>query len=237
MRRFRPPSWAWLATLVCGGVFLAAGAWQLRRGAEKAELLQSVRSAETAAPERFSAPPPARAVPRRITLEGVYDADHVLLLDNQTHAQKPGVRVWTPLRLADGQRVMVDRGWTPLPYERAQPPVNQLPPGMQTVSGLWRGLPEPALKLAGDPCAPASWPRLVQYPDAAALRCVLNGAVADGLLLLDPQWPGGYLREWRAALSAVPPERHYAYAAQWFLFRITLLVLFVKLNLKSHDPE
>jgi cytochrome oxidase assembly protein ShyY1 len=92
------------------------------------------------------------------------------------------------------------------------------------------------LRLGGAGCAagqiPQQWPRLVLYPTAAELQCFYGEPVLAGEVLLAPDLPGGYGRDWRINPPGFPPARHYAYAAQWFAFALTLLVLYLKLNLK-----
>ena len=166
------------------------------------------------------------------TADGAY-VDRQLLLDNQVHGQTPGYQVLTPLRLAGGGLVIVNRGWLPQnPDRRVLPPL-PLPGESMKVRGLWRALPQPALRLKTDNCAAAaSWPRVVEYPTPQDLTCIYGEPVAPGMLLLNPDAPDGYVREWTQAGTSFPPGRNYGYAAQWFAFAATLFVLFVKLNLK-----
>jgi cytochrome oxidase assembly protein ShyY1 len=108
-----------------------------------------------------------------------------------------------------------------------------VPQGEVEVRGLWRALPQPALRLSVDNCpVDAHFPHLVEYPTAEDLSCLVGSPVAPGELLLDPAAADGYVREWSEITPGMPPERHYAYAAQWFAFCATLLVLFVTLNLR-----
>ena len=102
--------------------------------------------------------------------------------------------------------------------------------------GYWRALPEPALRLDIDNCAPGDWPRVVSYPTLEDLECVLEGEVLPGLLLMDATLADGYVREWTMP-NPLPPSRHYGYAAQWFALAATLFFLFFKLNLKHSRRE
>ena len=113
----------------------------------------------------------------------------------------------------------------------ALPEIDFEGPPPQRASGYWRPLPEPGLRLADPGCAAAPFPRVLSFPTLETVRCVLEVPVLPGVLLLDPDQPQGYVREWDHP-NPVPPARHYAYAAQWFAFAATLLFLFVKLNLK-----
>ena len=62
----------------------------------------------------------------------------------------PGYRVWTPLRLADGAWLVVDRGWVAAHPDRRRLPEIAVGAEPREVSGFWRPLPRPGLRLATD---------------------------------------------------------------------------------------
>jgi surfeit locus 1 family protein len=43
------------------------------------------------------------------------------------------------------------------------------------------------------------------------------------------------VREWKTV--AMPPQRHLAYALQWFVMALVVLIIFVALNLKKKNEE
>ena len=55
---------------------------------------------------------------RRLIARGVYDFAHELIGPGKSFDGTPGVALITPLRLADGSAVLVDRGWVPSPDAR-----------------------------------------------------------------------------------------------------------------------
>src|SRR5207245_7881403 len=55
------------------------------------------------------------AASRRVYAAGRYDYAHQQLWRARTYEGVPGVALVTPLRLADGSAVFVDRGWAPSP--------------------------------------------------------------------------------------------------------------------------
>lgn len=192
-----------LVSLVCAGT-AALGAWQISRGHWR---------------ERAQAQAAADPV---VEIRGTYLADRQLLLDGQGHDGKPGLHVWTPIAIAGEPLLIVDRGWIALDANDLTPPAGEI-----VISGKRRALPQPAIRLASAPpqCPAKDFPLRVQYPTAADLRCVLGAEVQDGLLQLSPEAPGGYVRVWGE--HTFPPERHYAYAAQWFgLSAVAAVALF-----------
>lgn len=234
-RRFAPPLWATLLAVAGCAAALSLGAWQLGRADAKQQLLSDYLQATTQAPLPLDPAQAGTAQPHAASVRGVYLGDRQLLLDNQARREEPGYHVWTPLRLEGGGLVLVSRGWIKQFARRDQPVPLAAPSGQVEVRGYWRELPRPGLRLPPPPCRKAeSFPQFVVYPRAAELACVLGEPVADGLLLLHPQESGGYVREWTFS-DAVPPERHIGYAVQWFAIALAIFILYLKLNLKTHD--
>lgn len=228
----RPPLWAVLGTVAGCALTAALGVWQLQRGYAKEALQARYLDAAVQPSLALDARTPPAAGVSRAVATGRYQAARALLLDNQTRQRRPGYEVWTPLRLHDGALLIVNRGWVPGGGTRAALPVLPATDGEVHVSGLWRALPRPGMRLEGGACARTqTFPQLVNYPTAAELACLLGEPVLDGVLLLDPAEPGGYVREWDR-VAEFPPAKHYGYAAQWFAFCATLLAIFLKLNLK-----
>lgn len=234
--RFHPPLWSLVPTMLLIGLFLTLGVWQLHRGQGKQVLEDHYAAADDRAALRLDAatPAPDELSTARAIAVGAYEPARQLLLDNQTREHLPGYHVWTPLLLAGGGWLIVDRGWVRADPDRRVLPSIEVTAGKREVSGYWRPLPQPGYKLATDPCKSTGFPRVLSYPTREQLACILGGPVADGVLLLDPGAPEGYAREWSRP-NPVPPARHYAYAAQWFAFAATLLFLFIKLNLSKRS--
>ncbi|MEO5766702.1 MAG: SURF1 family protein [Casimicrobiaceae bacterium] len=104
-----------IATIVGVAVFVAAGNWQRGRMDEKGRLRAQLDAASAA---------PPLAVPRGVVdwqawrfrpvvATGTFDAARQILIDNKVHAGVVGYDVVTPLALADGRVVLVDRGFVP----------------------------------------------------------------------------------------------------------------------------
>jgi surfeit locus 1 family protein len=61
----------------------------------------------------------------------------------------------------------------------------------------------------------------------------LQKKVYPFIIRLDKQDAYGFVREW--AIVSMPPQRHFAYAAQWFAMAGVILILFVALNVKRYE--
>ena len=238
-RRFAPPAWAVLLTAVALAAFVSLGSWQLGRAREKRALV-----AEFAAGSRDTVEANGLdlgGLPRyqRVLLRGAYEPSRQVLLDNMPSAAgRPGYRVLTPLRRADGRGwVMVDRGWVPLGASREALPDVAVGAGEREVSGVLDVLPEPGLRL-GPAAAPGAtgWPRLLLFPTGADLESALGLELESRIVLLDADRPDGYERSWRPA-TGFGPERHLGYALQWFAFAAVTVVIFIALNLRRPEPD
>ena len=130
------PAAAALAAIV---VFVGAGNWQGRRMHEKEPLRAQYDAAARAAP----APLPGLAGVaewdawryRPVRLEGTFDAARGIFIDNRVHGGRAGYHVVTPLALADGRVVLVNRGWVAQGPTRAELPAVPSPEGRVVVAG------------------------------------------------------------------------------------------------------
>jgi surfeit locus 1 family protein len=228
--RFRAPAWAWLLTAAAIAAFAGLGQWQLGKGFKKQAMLESLQDRATE-PERIvaaNAPPQGLEV-RRAQARGTYLADQQLLLDGQSNQHRPGYRVWTPLIIDGVTALLVDRGWIPQDRVGLDGPV---PAGPVAVTGAWRSLPRPGVRLEGTVNCPKQreFPAVVLYPTTDDLECLLGRPVIGGVLLLDPELPDGFVREW--ADLGFPPSRHYGYAVQWFALALAAGAIFFFVNRK-----
>jgi len=229
-RRVFAPSWPMtLLTVLLCAAFVALGRWQWRRGEHRAaEWAAFARGADRALPD----PGDFATLPafQRIRVSGQLDAEHQFLLDNRTHAGRAGYEVLTPLALEDGRVLLVDRGWVAFTGYRARlPDVRLEAPGIVTLTGRIDTLPAAGLALGRmPPDRVGPWPRVTSYPQMGELAQALGHALAARILLLDPQAPFGYVRDWQP--PGLSPARHWSYAVQWWGFAATLFVIWVVLS-------
>lgn len=226
------PSWPMtLLTAVLLAAFIALGVWQWNRGAAKqsvwAEFLREA-SAEPLAGRDID------ALPRfsRVRLTGEFRPEHQFLLDNRSHAGRPGYEVLTPF-VSNDRTVLVNRGWVPFTGYRDRLPDITMPSGTEREI-VARVEELPAAGLAGGRAAPdanAPWPKLTSFPTADELATSLGKKLPRRILLLDAKASDGYVREWSP--PGLPPDRHFSYAIQWWGFATVLLVLYFGLNIRK----
>jgi surfeit locus 1 family protein len=228
------PSWPMtLLTLVLLTLFVGLGRWQWQRGEAKQVIWDAYeRGAST----------PARVAPvnfntakrfEQVALNGHFEPEHQFLLDNRSHAGKPGYEVLTPFVLNDGRRILVNRGWVAFGgYRDRLPDVSLADAHPATVAGRLDELPTPGLASGRAPPEPGgAWPKVTSFPTHEELEAALGGKLARQILLLDRQAPNGYVREWSP--PGMAPDRHFSYAIQWWGFAAVLLVLYFGLNFRK----
>lgn len=217
-------------------VFIALGRWQWGRGEAKDALAaQFARGGDSVLELGAQG---TDGLPRfaQLRVRGAWEADRQFLLDNRTREGRAGYEVLTPLRLEDGRRVLVNRGWIPFSGRRDRLPdvVSGLPRGAVTVQGRLDALPTAGL--ASGRAAPAlsgAWPRVTSFPTTAELAAALGADLQPRVVLMDATEPAGYRRDWRPFVKG--PEQNYSYALQWWSFAVLLLVLYGVLNTKRKD--
>ena len=125
-------------------VFLALGTWQVQRLFWKLDLIERVESrihaAPVAAPARAEWPNVAREKDeyRRVTANGLFRHDRTALVQAVTE-RGAGFWVLTPLVLADGSTLLVNRGF--VPADRSSPEArlaSEIAAGPVAVTGLLR---------------------------------------------------------------------------------------------------
>ncbi len=193
-------------------LFLGLGRWQLQRAEFKAALAAAHAAAGSAQP----LPPSADAAHydgARVVVSGKWLIDRTVWIDNRTHAGRAGVHVLTPLALADGSWLFVNRGWAPMPGDRRQLPLPSLPSGAaQALIGVAVQPATGGYTLAGGDARDALWSRI----DVAQMQRWAGAAKVYPLVLqLESNVGDGLVREW--APPAFGPEKHRGYALQWFL--------------------
>jgi len=215
------------------GIGTTAGFWQLNRASEKRALesrfaagsatdaLQRLVSDEDAGGLRY----------RTIRVSGRYDGTHQILLDNISSGGQPGYQVLTALRTSQGT-VLVNRGWLPASGDRRILPDIQVSDEAREVLGRIEWLPRPGIELPTTaPAADAAWPRRLLFPTTGQVSAQLGTPLRGYQLLLDPSAPDGYLRAWQP--GGMRPDRHVAYAVQWFGLALTVVTIYLVLVFRN----
>lgn len=235
-RRFRPTLWATVAVLPALALLLGLGMWQLQRLDWKTERIAEMSARMDAPTIALPRPlPEGQALAalrfRRVALTGTYHHDRELYRGAQPLRNQRGAFVLTPMTLADGRQVIVNRGWVPL--DRKDPatrPEGQIA-GEVTVAAIvrfggWRGLDW--LRPANDPAGNVwLWMDLDRMAAAADLSNPVTRLYLDAV---KDQHPGRYPVGGQTRVNL--RNQHLSYALTWFALAGGLLVIYVLYHLR-----
>jgi len=150
---------------------------------------------------------------RQVTASGEYDPRHQILIDNKVHAGHVGFDVVTPLRLADGRTVLVDRGWIALGASRATLPAAPPPAGIVTVSGRI-DVPRRNYFELGGKSAPTG--ALWQHLDPARFTQATGIDVPPIVVETTDAASGGLVADFPVPDAGI--DTHLSYMVQWYTF-------------------
>ena len=226
-------AWLLAAALVVAAGTARLGVWQLDRAAQKIQLQQAVQTQSALPPLTADALPRSRAdgaAPphRRALLQGQWLDTRSIYLDNRPMNGRTGFYLVTPLQLADGSAVLVQRGWLArdaADRTRVAPPPSSTVTATATGPVTVAGRIAPALARLYEFDAAASGPirqnlGIDAYAQEAALRLRPWALVQD-----DSAPPDGLLRQWPAPDTGL--QKHYGYAFQWFSLCALTVFLYV----------
>lgn len=222
--RLVPTLFAVPIVLLCLGL----GVWQVQRLQWKegliAERAAALKAAPVPAPQTLA---DAKKLEfRPVTLDGVFLNDREIYLHAIAPSGREGYQVLTPLLVAEGEAVFVDRGFIPTelrdPAKRA---AGQLS-GTQHVTGFVRLPPSgrPNWFLPDNNAAQNHW----FWVDLPAM------AAADQLEKVAPYYldadatpnPGGWPQGGTDLLPELP-NHHLQYAVTWFSLAVAMIVIYV----------
>jgi surfeit locus 1 family protein len=223
-RVFAPSAGFTVATLLLCALFIRLGVWQWHKGIQRQEeWSRFARGADRviALDERAVGDVPLY---QRVRVTGRLDGARQFLLDNRSYRGRAGYEVLTPLRRAEAAVLLIDRGWVPFSGTRARlPDISFEAAAPVTLSGRIAQLPSSGLASGrAAPDARAAWPKVTSYPSVAELSAALGTPLAARIVLLDPQAPLGFVRDWQP--PGMAPLRHLSYAIQWWCFATLALI-------------
>jgi surfeit locus 1 family protein len=235
-----------LATIVVMALCIKAGLWQLNR-AEAKRVLQMQLNARQNEPSVALTDKMASLKKvdselwrfRRVKFSGTYDTRYQVLLDNQVENTAAGYHVLTPVHVEGSKAyVLVNRGWIAGTPDRKVPEVTT-PQGVQIIEGDIALPPAKfftleALPLKQDKLQQVWQSHVWQNMDMQLYAKSVPFAIQPFVVRLNANSnAGGFVRNW-----APPGERvamHLGYAYQWFGFALTMLVIFIVLNVKQNS--
>ncbi len=227
---FKLSVWPVLLFIVMLWILVSLGQWQLRRADLKAVAFDAFQKGQQEDYQELdSLNEVQRKVPYiKVALSGKFSAN-LIFLDNQTVQGRIGVHVFSPFTTQSGEKILINRGWIAMNPMRNLPQV-ETPSGQVAIEGMLFRYPRPGLRLGELPTPPWPSPVLFPYMEHVGVEAGLGYRLMDRILLLSEQSEGGYLREWKPKL--MPPEKHRAYAFQWFAMAAAVCGIFIAVSLQ-----
>jgi len=229
--KFSASLWPTVGMLCTLGILVGLGLWQLDRAEQKRLLLERYEATAGTEPIRLGSPMEADSGLRYQPAEvyGVMDAKHQFLLDNKVRQGRVGYYVLTPLRIAHSRlAVLVNRGWVPQGGTRQDLPELPAPQDGVALKGILDIPPARVFVLGEGEDRDPGWPKVLQRIRLDLQQTQLGYALLPVVLLLDPEQPHGFVRDWRPVVFG--PERHIGYAFQWFSLATVLVVIYLGVN-------
>jgi cytochrome oxidase assembly protein ShyY1 len=252
------PRWIGLGLLMtlAAATMVGLGLWQLDRYHTRTDINNRIDGASGRQPvslgQALSPPSPGRAgvvgpAPTAdrswtmVTVTGRYDGSHEILARSRTVNGQVGFEIITPLVLADGAAVLVDRGWIAPSQQGAGqlPTVPKPPTGDVTVVGRVH-----AAESRADLAEPLGTALSVRHIAPQQLASSIPLPLYGAYVTLESQTPPA-----DPALVPIPPDHQDAamnagYVAQWWMFSLMTLLGFGYLAYReahaspdSHDAD
>jgi len=237
-RRFKPGLVPTLVTLVLLPIFIRLGYWQLDRADQK-RVIQTNYAQRSDLPS-FRLESRVRATDeleyRRVFVKGTFDSKHQILIDNKVHNGRVGYYVITPLKMtSSNQYVLINRGWVPLGVSRSELPKIDVTDRHVTIHGVLVKAKRDIVMISDTNRDTTGWPARMQWLDVKEFQKDTKYSVYPMAILMDPDAPHGYAREWGKA--NLDPDKNTSYAMQWFSFAVLLLVIYFVVNFKKKIEE
>jgi len=225
---FSPSIIPTVAAIFAIALTVSLGRWQVNRAGEKEALQRQYESMQTEPLITLTGREGLDAQHlqfRHLIVEGEFDANRQIFLDNQVANERVGYHVLTPMKLAgDAHYVLVNRGWIARGAEYPSPPKMSVPAGRMRIEGHG-GLPvKRFLELSADTVQGAVWQNVTfaRYEQAMKL---------DLLPIILVQTVDN-----AAGLTAVKQRpdfgiaKHQGYAFQWFALSAAILATYIFVN-------
>ena len=206
------------------------GFWQLDRADEKSAIVAAFSANQQAAPADVKALlAGGNQQYRPAWLTGALDSSRQIVLDNRVKNGRPGYEILEPMSVkgleADGlpQAMLVNRGWVPASLDRSQLPEVEPVVGEVQVRGFLYHNLRGGYRLDDQITVVRQWPSRVGWISVERAEELFGEPFYEYQLRLDSDSVGSLETGW--VTVAVQPEKHTAYAVQWFVMAAVLLVM------------
>jgi len=220
-------------------VFL--GFWQIDRAEEKRILLEKIHVQSIVPVTDWKSAEDAQI----IFLVGQYDTSSAFLLDNQSYEGAVGYDLIVPfITEASSIVFMVNLGWVEADINRNVLPEIELPSHSLEIKVRVYKPSKQVFRLSENQYANTGWPKRIQYFSSDYFMEELRHKYEFATQVvfyetrIEERQLGGQIRHWN--YQHMPPEKHVAYAVQWFSLAIVIFLLsifFLQKSIKERGNE
>jgi cytochrome oxidase assembly protein ShyY1 len=156
-----------------------------------------------------------------VEIEGFFDELALFLLDNQVSKGQLGYRVYQVLKI-EQHAVLVNIGWVQGSVNRQELPDIKALSGKHNVIGNVR-LIEVGIQLQEQVFTEIQWPLRIQQVEIDKFSILIDRKLLPYVIYVDKNEDIGFEKNWQPIV--MPPEKHRAYAFQWFSLAIAWVIL------------
>lgn len=221
-------SFLWLLlTVLVFTALVKLGFWQNSRALEKELRISRIEQLKAQSPlslaEVNSLAMSENINDMPVIITGNFDKQAVILLDNQVNNGGLGYRVYQVFTTKE-HTVLVNLGWIKGIQNRQELPTIEALEGKYNIRGNVR-LIDVGIQLKEQVFTDAKWPLRVQQVELDKLSLLIKKRLLPYVIYLDKNEKIGFIKNWQPIV--MPPEKHRAYAFQWFTLAATWLILMV----------
>ncbi|MBV1701233.1 MAG: SURF1 family protein [Hyphomicrobiales bacterium] len=232
--------WPSLAFAIALGILLSLGVWQLQRLTWKVALLAQIQSRIHLPPQplppfdQWAGLKPLDYDYRAVSVTGTFEHKFETLVFDGTGPVIPGLSsngylVLTPVKLADGSYVIVNRGFIPVEARDKSALPYSKPGGTLTITGLMR--PPQTRNVFTPADNPASGQWFTRDPASIAAYYHLD-KVAPFIIDEAPDAASPHQLPLGGSTEIDIPNNHMSYALTWFGLALGLIGVFVGFIIK-----
>ncbi|MGJ8679799.1 SURF1 family protein [Paraglaciecola sp.] len=224
-KKFRLPIFATVITFIAVVIMFALGMWQLQRAEQKQQRLDSITNAQQSAHVGLGQVinDIDNMIDMPITFTAKADAEQFFLVDNKINQGRVGYHVLVPLKTELGI-VMANFGWVSATHSRQVLPDIELQQGLNHYSGII-SFPTKNAMVTETAKVDGKWPKVLQAVDLKVIQQHYKQSLLPLVVKMAESQNSDFVRDWQPVV--MPPEKHIAYAVQWFLLGVAAMVVFV----------
>ncbi len=220
----------WLVvTVLVFSVLVKLGFWQSARALEKEQRLLQIAKLTT---QRAISLEQVLALADKdndfrdvndfpVFIAGEFDKNQVFLLDNQVDKGRLGYRAYQ-VAVSNQYAVLVNLGWLQGSINRQELPKVAALEGRHQLKGNIR-LIEVGILLQEQEFSQVQWPLRVLQIELDKFSSLIGRQLLPFVVYLDKNEAKGFKKNWQPIV--MPPEKHRAYAFQWFSLALAWLLL------------